>query len=699
MKTYPKYHFKDPEDFHSRILLLFMGLSVFFMLLAPFFFPPNAGFLIDYPVVNSLQFIAYTGVAIGSCYSDFLKKHLGNLAFAGSILFCLYLSYSVYESQLNFYIMRYYWVFIAVAGVCFSKRIHLILLLWVTYITTTIVHFVLPPEVIYYPMWSYVLFTPPLAFVFYTLVSQSIAKHEKLMESERSLRRKSEELDTILDTLNAMVAYKDSSNVLRKVNQAMANFMGMTKEEAEGMSLYDIVDPKLAREFHEEDKLVMKFGKPLLNRLEKIVSPQTKETLWFRTSKFPYLDENGQSTGVVFSSEDVTDQVQAEAKLRESEERFRMIFEYAPDGMALIDNSNWNFIKINRAFAEMLGYSESEIKLLSPFDIVHPEDVHICRDFYHEVTCGNLIHYISEKRYIHKNGKIVYGSLSVYVVREKGHAKYMIASLKDVTKQKESDIQLKHYARRLEESNQNLQEFAYAASHDRREPLRTVVSYVQLLKRKLPGEHLQGSTLEFMDFIIGGAMRMEMQIQALLDYSRVGKGELQVTNFDLKDAVERVCLGLRKQMIDNEAIVEVQDAPQISGDRFQIEALLQNLISNAIKYRSPQRKPHVIISAGSCDIYWKISISDNGIGIAEEFLDKIFAVFRRLHSQDHIPGTGVGLAICRRITQRHGGKIWAESQKGYGTTFHFILPKASKNGSVQNPSIETHEIASKLVGA
>ncbi len=676
------------EIIQSRILLLFLSVSPALMALAPVFFPAQAAYVSGFSIFNAIFSVIFGLYAAGSFYSNFLNKHLNSFAFYGSVIFCHYLTVLVYFTSLDFYIMRFYWVFMALSSICFSQKWKVLAILISGYAGTSVVHFLLPPEKIYYAIWSYIIMTPPLAFVFYYLVSQSIDRNKKLVENEHSLYLKTEELNTILDTLNAMVAYKDGNNVLKKVNHALAEFIGKPKQSIEVTSLYDLFEVETAREFHEEDLRVIRTGKPMMNKLEKITCPRTGQARWLRTSKFPFIGENGKIDGIVLSSDDVTDHILAEQKLRESEERFRMIFENAPDGMALIGHPAWHYIKINRAFTEMLGYTEAEILELSPFDIVHTDDHSICHQLYEDIVSSGIKHHASEKRYLHKNGKVVHCSLSVIVVQESGNPKYLIVSLKDITQQKENDLRLKHYARQLEESNQNLQEFAYATSHDLREPLRTVVSYVQLLKRQLPPEHLTGNTLEFMQFVIGGALRMDAQIQALLNYSRVGRGELNITGFDLKDAVGKVCQDLRKQMIDNHAVVEIMNSPEITGDRYQIEALLQNLISNAIKYRSPQREPVILIETSETALGWQISITDNGIGIDEEYLEKIFAVFRRLHNASDIPGTGVGLAICRRIVQRHLGEIWATSKPGAGTTFHITLPKILETGKLHDPVVQ-----------
>lgn len=226
----------------------------------------------------------------------------------------------------------------------------------------------------------------------------------------------------------------------------------------------------------------------------------------------------------------------------------------------------------------------------------------------------------------------------------------------------------------LERSNAELREFAYAVSHDLQEPLRMIGSYLKLIERRL-GEGLDGELREFFDFAVDGANRMSRMIADLLNYSRVSSRPRQVEPMSLGEAVAEALRNLATRIEETGGTVEVVDLPELRADRGQMVSLMQNLIGNALKYHVEGRAPHVRVwAARGPGQAWTISVADNGIGIAPEHLDRIFQVFQRLHPRDRYEGTGIGLAICRKIVQRHGGRIAVESSPGLGSTFSVILP-------------------------
>jgi signal transduction histidine kinase len=224
----------------------------------------------------------------------------------------------------------------------------------------------------------------------------------------------------------------------------------------------------------------------------------------------------------------------------------------------------------------------------------------------------------------------------------------------------------------LQQSNRDLEQFAYVASHDLQEPLRTVASYLQLVKKRYAGR-LDSDADEFIDFAVDGAGRMQQIIRDLLVYSRIGTQGKSFSAVDCNEALRDVMHNLKADVIRQEAEVTHDPLPRVSGDRVQMARLLQNLISNAIKYRSDAR-PKVHVSARRSGDEWILSVTDNGIGIAPEHADRIFGMFQRLHARDEYSGTGIGLAICKRIAGRHGGRIWLESEPGRGATFSFSIP-------------------------
>jgi signal transduction histidine kinase len=224
----------------------------------------------------------------------------------------------------------------------------------------------------------------------------------------------------------------------------------------------------------------------------------------------------------------------------------------------------------------------------------------------------------------------------------------------------------------LERSNRELEQFAYVASHDLQEPLRMVASYVQLLDREYAGT-LGEEAHEFIGFAVDGAKRMQALIQDLLTYSRVGRAEVPTQPTDLDAAYDRALENLSAPIEESGATVSAGHLPTVVANASQMTQLLQNLIGNALKFHGAE-PVEISIGAERHNGEWTLGVRDNGIGIDPKHADRIFAIFQRLHTREEYPGTGIGLALCRRIVERHGGQIWVESEPGRGTTFRFTLP-------------------------
>ncbi|WP_290819076.1 ATP-binding protein [Halovivax sp.] len=228
------------------------------------------------------------------------------------------------------------------------------------------------------------------------------------------------------------------------------------------------------------------------------------------------------------------------------------------------------------------------------------------------------------------------------------------------------------YQRRLEESNERLQQFAYVASHDLQEPLRMVTSYMQLLERRYSDE-LDEDAEAFIEFAVDGAERMQAMIDGLLAYSRVETRGRSFGSVDLEAVLDDVLTDLGIRIDETGAEITTEPLPTVSGDASQLRQLFQNLLENALQY-SGEQEPRVSISATRDEDEWIISVSDEGIGIDQEDADRVFEVFQRLHSHEEYEGTGIGLALCKRIVDRHGGEIWIDSIPDEGSTFSFTLP-------------------------
>src|SRR6185369_3166129 len=264
------------------------------------------------------------------------------------------------------------------------------------------------------------------------------------------------------------------------------------------------------------------------------------------------------------------------------------------------------------------------------------------------------------------------------IVRTVGHqVGQFIARKQAEAALQEANDQLTVKAQQLSRSNAELEQFAYVASHDLQEPLRMIASYTQLILRRY-GDRFDGDAREFMDFIVDGATRMKQLIEDLLAYSRVGTHGKAFRPTDSGAAVQKALANLRAAIESSTGTVTHDPLPTINADEFQLVQLFQNLIGNALKFKGTET-PRVHISVNEQADTWTFGVKDNGIGIDGEYFDRIFMVFQRLHSRTDYPGTGIGLAICKKVVDRHGGRLWIESGVGSGSTFWFTVPKKEED--------------------
>ena len=251
-------------------------------------------------------------------------------------------------------------------------------------------------------------------------------------------------------------------------------------------------------------------------------------------------------------------------------------------------------------------------------------------------------------------------------------AALVISTIRDVTDRKHAEQRLRSTAADLARSNAELEQFAYVASHDLQEPLRMVASYTQLLARRYAGK-LGPDADEFIGFAVDGARRMQELINDLLDYSRAGSRPLRLELVDTNRLVDQVIHDLRAAIDVAHAVVTRDDLPSVTADPSQLRQVFQNLIANGLKFHKPGETPRVHVSAAGSTTAPRFTVRDNGIGIEPRYLERIFVLFQRLHTREEYPGTGIGLAICKRIVERHGGTLSVESEPGAGTSFSFTL--------------------------
>jgi PAS domain S-box-containing protein len=254
---------------------------------------------------------------------------------------------------------------------------------------------------------------------------------------------------------------------------------------------------------------------------------------------------------------------------------------------------------------------------------------------------------------------------------DRGEISGIIMDTNVITERKQAKEELQRLNEELSRSNRDLEMFAYVASHDLQEPLRAVNSYTQLLARKYQS-HLDAKADKYIGYIVEGATRMQQLINDLLEFSRVGTRGKELVPTNCEVILKQVLANLRVAIAESHATITHTPLPTVLGDEIQLIQLLQNLIGNAIKFRR-EEPPHIHISAARQEKEWLFSVRDNGIGLEPEYFDRIFTIFQRLHSRSEYSGTGIGLAVCKKIVERHGGRIWVESELGVGTTFYFTL--------------------------
>jgi PAS domain S-box-containing protein len=363
----------------------------------------------------------------------------------------------------------------------------------------------------------------------------------------------------------------------------------------------------------------------------------------------------------------------AEKHLAQMEGKYRGLLEAAPDAMVVV-NQRGEIVLLNVQAEKQFGYHRDElvgqqVKNIIPEGFAERLLADALRSA--EDALAQQIGTGIELTGRRKNGSHFPIEIMLSPL-ESAEGILVTAAVRDITKRKKAEAHLLQKVEELNRSNEELEQFAYIASHDLQEPLRMVASYTQLLSKRYTGK-LDSDADEFISFAMDGASRMQRLINDLLAYSRVGTKPMDLLDTSSEEALEQALINLRGAVAESGAIVTHDRLPTVLADEMQLVHLFQNLVGNAIKYQGPGI-PRVHISVSKNDeSKWVFSIRDNGLGIDSQYFEKIFGIFQRLHKREEFAGTGVGLAICKKIIERHGGSITVESQPGHGSTFRFAL--------------------------
>ena len=374
---------------------------------------------------------------------------------------------------------------------------------------------------------------------------------------------------------------------------------------------------------------------------------------------------------------DITVRKAAETHLAHMEARYRGLLEAAPDAMLVVDRTG-AIVLVNAQAEIRFGYRRDELLGRAVTDVI-PDgfaerlvaDALRSTEAAQAQQIGTGIELVGRRR----DG----GEFPIEIMLsplDSADGVLVTAAIRDISVRKAAEAELLEKVEALHLSNQELEQFAYAASHDLQEPLRMISSYTQLLARRYKGQ-LDSDADEFISFAVDGATRMERLIQDLLAYSRVGTQGRELQPTSSEEALRQALMNLRGAIEESGAVVRHQALPQVMADETQLIQLFQNLVGNGVKYRGAAT-PEVTLSAlKETDGRWAFSVADNGLGIDPQYFERIFGMFQRLHGRDELAGTGIGLAIARKIVERHGGTIAVASEPGHGSTFTFTLAAMS----------------------
>jgi PAS domain S-box-containing protein len=387
-------------------------------------------------------------------------------------------------------------------------------------------------------------------------------------------------------------------------------------------------------------------------------------------------DHTGKPIRVIGALQDITERKKAEQQIADSERRYRWIVETTQEGIWLIDENNYT-VFVNRKMCEILGYTAEEMMGKQNYDF--KDEVERKKAIEQTENRKKGIAETRETSYITKSGKRVWAHTSSNpIFDEDGTFRGSFAMVTDITQKKrqeellkKSEVTLEMKNKELERQNRELEQFAYVASHDLQEPLRTTSSFVDLLQQQYKGR-LDPLADKYLSYIVQASDRMKVLINDLLEYSRIGRKK-ELEKIDCNQVLNEVLTDLDVAIKEANATISVCSLPVINGYSTEIKQLFQNLIINAIKFRKKEVAPEIKVYAQKKDDYWEFCVVDNGIGIDPQHSERIFIIFQRLHTRSEYNGSGIGLSHCKKIVELHKGKIWVESEEGHGSAFHFTI--------------------------
>jgi PAS domain S-box-containing protein len=498
---------------------------------------------------------------------------------------------------------------------------------------------------------------------------------------EDTLRASEQRLEKILQTMIDGMVVVNLDGEITYANPAAERILEIREDEIMGRYYHERSWSQIDEdgEPYPQEKLPLALALGEQREVEDLqhgILAPSGQVKWLSVNAAPLVDETGAVYGAIASFRDISDRKAMEKALQNSEQRYRTVFDYAGDAIFVHDLEG-RFLDVNRVACERLGYSREEFLTMTPVEITRGTESEGMNARIRELV--EVGHIVFEAEHVARDGTSVPVEISSRHIEYDGKPA-ILSIARDITERKEAENRIARYAGALEQSNQDLERFAYVISHDLQEPLRMVSGYLDLLARRYEAQ-LDEKADMYIHYAVDGARRMQEMIKALLDLSRVETRGEAFAPTDCTVVLERTLTSLRRAIEDSGAEVTYDPLPTVMADGAQLGQVFQNLIANALKFRRADVRPRIHIAAEPRHGEWVFTITDNGIGIPASQLDRIFQIFQRLHTRESYPGVGIGLALCRRIVERHGGRIWAESEVGAGSTFYFSVPHRKRESS------------------
>ncbi len=498
-------------------------------------------------------------------------------------------------------------------------------------------------------------------------------------KAEVALQKSEMQYRALVENSHDLIWELDQQGNFTFVNSAAKKIFGFEPEEMIGTHFTKHAAPASSEKTLQSFEEILSSGQSLSHYECKVLNKKG-ELVILDSHIVTHRNDASEIIGVTGSSQDITTRKKSEEefqlasqKLKETTERLLLSTEAARVGIFDWDMKSDELIW-DKTMKELYGIFDTDFSedFKNWSSIVHPDDLEECMAEIDLMVTGTATVYDTTFRVIWPDKSIHHIKALGKVQRdENGEGIRMIGANWDVTKEKEAEVQ-KLRTQQLEVKNKELEKFAYVASHDLREPLRTMKSFAQLMEVKYI-DKLDEKASKYLNFISKAASRMGDVVNVLLDHSRVGQNTV-LASIDCQSIINDLMKDLDKLISETKVSFEIDPLPVIKAYEVEMRMIFQNLVSNAIKFRKEDTRPVISISAKKKSMHWEFCIADNGIGIEPQFKEKIFSLFQKLHSRVEYEGAGIGLAHCQKIVELHGGKIWVESEVGVGSSFYFTIP-------------------------